>query len=342
MNTPAWLRMLAGGWRRRKGLLVLQDAVQAHLPVLPVVSAQLRDTSRQVEQAVAQVSGNFERMVECAREGVNQASQLIGAGSSGGGTAGGVEAMLATSRQTLDGLLVRIVQDGQVCTKLVERMDSLERDMQTIVRSLADVDRISFGNTILALNARIEAVHVGERGQGFELIAQELWTQARRSEEITEGIRGTIRQLAADAKAAMTEIGEMACADHERIAALQQEVRGALDRFETVHTDMQRSLAEAGGRSEALSGEITRAVQAMQFQDRVSQRIGHIVEALESMQAALAGPLGPAQAGDPSPQSAAAGFLSSSYTMDSERSVHAAALGESPAAEEQLSDVEIF
>lgn len=342
MSVRGWADKISGGWRPLRRMAALQQAVAAHLPLLPVVGAQLRDTSRQVEQAVAQVGGNFERMVEFAREGVNQASQLIGAGGEGDGRTGGVEAMLATSRKTLEDLLVRIVQDGHVCNRLVERMDSLERDMQKIVRTLADVDRISFGNTILALNARIEAVHVGERGQGFELIAQELWTQARRSEEITEGIRVTIRQLAGDARAAMTEIGAMACADHDRIAALQGEVREALDRFENAHAHMQRSLAEAGGRSEALSQEIANAVQTMQFQDRVSQRIGHIVEALESMQAALARPMASRDAPVAgAPCSPAATMLSAAYTMDTERSVHAAVMGEAAAAE-PLSDVEIF
>src|SRR6202044_1157417 len=123
-----------------------------------------------------------------------------------------------------------------------------ERDMDWIVRALADVDKIAFGNTILALNAKIEAAHIGERGAGFEMVAQELWTQARKSQEITEGIRTTILRLAGDAKAAETEIGEMACSDRDRITALQVQVQGALDRLERAHGDMCQSVAQAGGR----------------------------------------------------------------------------------------------
>ena len=114
MSVRAWIGIVTGGWGRLKRLVELQEAVEAHLRVLPVAGAQLRDASRQVEQAVAQVGGNFERMVACAREGVNQASQLIGDGGSDGGVAGGMESMLATSRKTLEDLLVRIVADGQV------------------------------------------------------------------------------------------------------------------------------------------------------------------------------------------------------------------------------------
>ncbi len=340
MSLRGWIGTVTGGWRRLNRLHDLHQAVTAHLAILPVAGAQLRDASRQVEQAVSRVSGNFERMVECAKAGANQASELMGATGSGSGSSGGVQAMLVTSRKTFEDLLVDIVQDGQVCTRLVNRLDSLESDMHSIVRTLADVDRISFGNTILALNARIEAVHVGERGQGFELIAQELWTQARRSEEITGGIRETIKHLAGEAKAAMAEVSKMACADHQRIAALEQEVTNALNGLEGAHSEMQNSLSSTGGRNATLQGEIAQAIETLQFEDRVNQRIGHIVDALESMHADIAGSLDGNGAGGSSHASVAAG-LASTYTMEAERAVHAAILGEAQAAE-QLSDVEIF
>lgn len=345
MTFPPWLRVLTGGWLRRTRLENLKDAVKAHLPLLPVVNAQLRDANRQMEQAVTQVGANFERMVESAREGVNQASRLVGTDSeSAAASAGGVGALLTTSRTTLEDLMVRIVRDSEICRNVVQRIDSFENDMDRIVCTLADVDRISFGNTILALNAKIEAAHIGDRGQGFEVVAQELWTQARKSEEITAGIRANILRMAGEARTAAAEIGQMACADGARIAELQRQVQESLDFLVRAHGDMRQSIAEAGQRSEALSREISGAVQSMQFQDRVSQRIVHIAEALKSMQAALEAPLqslGERPASEIA-QSHGADLLSGSYTMASERSVHAATLGERHSEELPLDDVEIF
>ncbi len=238
----------------------------------------------------------------------------------------------------------RIVRDSEVCRKLVEHMDSLEKDMNRIVGALADVDHIAFGNTILALNARIEAAHIGERGAGFEIVAQELWTQARKSQEITERIRSTVLRLAADAKAVEAEVSGMACSDRDRIAELQDRVEEALGRLESAHGDMQLSVASAGARSEALAREIAAAVQTMQFQDRLGQRIVHIVQALESMETAIEAPLGPLGRRPASEigKSKAAELLSESYTMHGERSVHAAAVGEQVVGEEDSNDVEIF
>ncbi len=99
MRFGTWFRILAGGWGRRKRLEELRDVVESHLPILPVVDAQLRDTNQQMEQAVCQVGANFQRMVERAREGVNEASRLVGAE---GCEAGGVGELLSNSRTTLE------------------------------------------------------------------------------------------------------------------------------------------------------------------------------------------------------------------------------------------------
>src|ERR1035441_8878779 len=76
--------------------------------------------------------------------------------------------------------------------------------------------------------------------------------------------------------------------------------------------------ADGAARQQELSAEIAAAVQAMQFQDRVSQQVTHIVEALESMQTAIAAPLGLVEASRAG-RAAAIDLLSKSYTMAGER-----------------------
>jgi methyl-accepting chemotaxis protein len=335
----AWLRSLGGLWKSLRRLEAVHEAVVSHLPVLPVVTAQLQDANRIVEQAVSQVSAQFGRMAEQAQEGVGETSRLV----SGAGQTGGIEGILSSSRATLEDLLLRIMQDSEISGRLVTRMGVIEQAMATIVRTLADVDRIAFGNSILALNAKIEAAHIGERGAGFEIVAQELWLQAQRSSEITERIRSAVNRLSDDARSAAAEIRGMACSDAARIEDLRREVQHALAALEETHRGMQQSLEEGGRRSEALTAEIGGAIEAMQFQDRVSQRIGHIVEALQSMQEALASPLaGGGRQVDAEPQSTAEAQLAVSYTMQGERDVHDSVLGRQTPAGTGLPDVEIF
>jgi methyl-accepting chemotaxis protein len=344
MRLGQWRRRLWAGWRQRGRLARLEEAVRAHLPVLPLVSAQLRDSNQHVEAAVSQVGASFERMVQGAREGVGEAARLLGDGASTGSDAQpSIGAALADSRATLEAMLSRFVADGDVALSLIDRLHGLEKDMGRVVGCLADVDKISFGNSILALNAKIEAAHIGDRGAGFEVVAQELWSQAQRSEEITEGIRTTVLQVAQGAREAAADITRLLCADRARIASLQREVEAALDRLRTVYEEMQGSLASAGRRQHELTAEIAAAVQTLQFQDRLSQRILHLVEALETMHTALTAPIDPSttDAGACAPAPAAS-LLAGAYSMERERDVHEAVMGAEQSERKELSDVEIF
>ena len=42
---------------------------------------------------------------------------------------------------------------------------------------LSEFQKIAFSNKLVALNARIEAVHVGQLGRGFEVVADEISRQ---------------------------------------------------------------------------------------------------------------------------------------------------------------------
>ncbi len=340
MSAGARLRALAGKLRNAWHFLALRNVVAAQMPVLSVACAQLQETNRQVEEGVGKISANFERMAGQAQQAVQDASRLAGAAKPS--AAFGTEDPLASARKTLEDLLSRIVKDGSVCEGLGRRMDALETDMAQITNALADVDRISFGNTILALNARIEAAHLGDRGQGFEVVAQELWTQARRSEQITGQIRDVVGRLASDADTARAEIGGLTCSDTTKVAAVQDRVSGVLEVLERRHAEMRDSLAATAARSQTLQEEIHGAVVSLQFQDRVSQRIAHVIEALDFMGHALSAPFGGTTQAPEHTSLGGASQLANAYTMEGERLVHRAALGEAPASEETGGDVELF
>lgn len=119
--------------------------------------------------------------------------------------------------------------------KLVETTDTLRQDLGRIVRALADVDHIASNHSIPALNAKIEAVHIGERGASFGIVAQEIQAQAHKSRAITEDIRQTALRLTGAAQTTESEISRLACADQQTIAQLQVEVREALEHLESAY-----------------------------------------------------------------------------------------------------------
>ena len=72
------------------------------------------------------------------------------------------------------------------------RIRKLEENVKNIGKIAEMINRITEENTVLALNASIEAARAGAAGQGFAVVAQEMQQQARRvernSKEIIENI----------------------------------------------------------------------------------------------------------------------------------------------------------
>ncbi|HZU27134.1 MAG TPA: methyl-accepting chemotaxis protein [Bryobacteraceae bacterium] len=325
--------------RMRRGSLRKQ--VRAHLPVLPVLRRQLQQTSAEMEQSVVAITRNFSGMAGQVRDIVARASHLLGSADAAEAGAGTVEALVDSSRATMQRLIDRMERSSAVSLQAVKRMEEVESGMRRIEKAIAEVDRISFSNKLLALNARIEAAHVGEAGSGFGIVADEISNQAYRSTEITEEIDKTISSLSAAVQAAAGELRTMASEDRELLGESRREVTEALDALGRTHDEMTAALQEASARNERIADEIGRAVTGLQFQDRLSQRISHVVESLAAMEESLSG-----HASAAGHESAVLQDLQRSYTMHAERAVHGNA-AESPeavavAAPGGEGDVELF
>ncbi|MCW5978811.1 MAG: hypothetical protein KIT09_12075 [Bryobacteraceae bacterium] len=308
--------------------------------MLPVLSAQLRETAEQVEEAVVSVCGGFHGMAAQARDTVKRASRLLAGEANGDGA---VEQMLETFRQTLTRQLERLDRGSELFLKAIQHLEDVDAAMGRVVKVLAEVDRIAFSNKLMALNAKIQAVHVGELGSGFGVVADEISLQALRSSELTEQVSDIARQLGETVKVTAADFRAIIAADEERAAASRKELETALDGLGRSHEEMRRSLAEVTDCSEQLAEDITKAVVALQFQDRVKQRIGHVVETLEA--------LGTAYEGHGSPHMTAelaerrrrvADDMRSSYTMAAERSVLERETSGVAAGADDGGDVELF
>ena len=119
-----------------------------------------------------------------------------------------------------------------------------------------------------------------------------------------------------------TELQERISIDAEAARDSRIKVTNLLDQLGIMHHGLTTSLQRTESLSEGVSRDITKSIMALQFQDRVNQRLDHVAEALQALKENLSPFRDVACAGKASSRSADwRAWLNSRSTMNSERQV---------------------
>jgi methyl-accepting chemotaxis protein len=309
---------------------LVEEELARYLPHLSRMSEQLRQTSTQIENSVVEVCNSFQGIAERAKEAVTRTSGFL----SQDGVSGthSFEGLIQNCSETLVKILNVTEEAGEISRRAIERIQQMDKASQTISTALQQLERIAIGNKVLALNARIEAARAGRYGAGFAVVAMEVISQTERSQKVNAQVSGLIGDLRALAGSTLDDLQQMNKNDRRRTDECRVEVNESLHDLQSAHGEMKTMLTGMTEENSLLASDIGAAVRGLQFQDRTNQRIGHVVEDLDTLHNRLSSRFGGAA---PGAFASEEGF--SDYTMREERAV--AGLKDTEATS---GDVELF
>lgn len=310
----------------------LKAQIAVALPILGVMGMQLKETASQIESAVVEVCAKFQSMADRSRAGVSGAAELLSGGNDSQST-NSVEALIAEASRTIETLLRHTQDSAAVSNSAIERIKRVQEATDHISKSLTQLDDITIGNRLLAVNARIQAVYAGDKAAGFGGVANEIGVQAKRSAEIVEMIRSVSGELRYIANSALTDLQSMVVEDQKAYVRSKVEVDRVLADFRFMNNSTREFICKMQSESESVAKEISGAVRSLQFQDRISQRIGHVIAELDRIKTDLGAHCKDMDFDD----RPILRQLSESYTMQEERNV----LG-GDSQETSAGDVELF
>lgn len=287
-----------------------------YIPHFGRMSEQLRQTSAQIEDAVVTVCGSFLRIAQRARETVDRASGLLTHEEADSDGSPSFEGLIENCSGTLVKVLSTTEEVNEISKRAIERIQQIDKVSQEINAALLKLEQIAKGNRMLAMNARIEAAHAGDLGTGFAVVAKEVVSQTDRSQKVTSQVGDLISNLRDLAGSTLSDLQKMNDQDYKRVAECRQEVDESLQGLRSTHAKMAETLTVMTREGEMLADDIGTAVRGLQFQDRTNQRIGHVIEDLDTLRAILVSRFGSDMAEETASD---AGF--SSYTMHEEREV---------------------
>jgi len=302
-----------------------------YVPAIEKMSEQLRQTSSQIEQSVVEVCNSFQGMAERARATVAKATGFLGEGSDAAPGKRSFDELIENTGATLVKITNTIAESGEISRRAVQSIQQIDIASEQISAALGMLEQLAKQNKMLALNARIEAAHAGSQGAGFEVVAIEVASQTQKSREVTTKVGALVENLRSLANVTLVDLRKINERDMERVEASQREANQSLIDLRAAHEEMKAMLTGMTDDGALLAKDISSAVRGMQFQDRVSQRIAHVVEELDAMRSRLLSRFGAV------PIESDADVDFKAYTMREEREVAGIHATESPAG-----DVELF
>ena len=297
---------LIGRWLSRRAASAVALAVRSsdhardnnladvYLQVIPVWTKQIEtaraETERSVIALVELFSGMAATLAATVRASGKAAEQLDGQGAEG---------IVSVVNQTSTELAqvvnsLNIAQQSR--TSMEDETKYYAEELKVMVES---VQQIALQMKILTLNGAIEAARAGEAGRGFGVLANEMRRLSGIAGDLGANMAKKMDIITATFSTISREARDRSGADASSVNQAEQVIDTVLRRFRDVTAQLSDSAQSMQRESAGIRKEISEALVALQFQDRVNQILAHVGDNMDALRREIASPQAAADAGNP-------------------------------------------
>ncbi|MER2538576.1 MAG: methyl-accepting chemotaxis protein [Azonexus sp.] len=206
---------------------------------------------------------------------------VSGASADGTGGVGEFEQFATKTSETLRQFVDSVIENSRVAMGLVEMTDRISTQMREVRGRLGEIEGIAKQTNLLALNAAIEAARAGEAGRGFAVVADEVRDLSGRTNHFSQQIRAALTNMQVHIEASEKAIHHMAAQDMTFALTSKVDVENAMNGIEEVNRRTGDSVSELNVIAQQVESAVNQAVMSLQFQDMVTQLLGHVLRRLD-------------------------------------------------------------
>lgn len=244
-------------------------------------SADLRSKTLAQNDATDSVSVAIEEMSASIKEVAQIAGQASSTVDHSHLVAEDSVSKALVARELMSHLTEKLGLTGDVISRLNQESISIS-NILSVTQSIAEQ------TNLLALNAAIEAARAGEQGRGFAVVADEVRTLAKRTQQATQEIRKQIESFQSGVQSVVVNIEQVQQQSQEAIKV----VINSADMFAIINSQLDKisamscQIATAAEEQSAVAEEINVRVHAIRSDtlemDRQAARSGEATQDLTS------------------------------------------------------------
>ena len=262
----------------------MSDLSELISEIIDISNRQIENSRIQTEEAIMQMGSRFTSLVtrlNSALDAANLSNSAMPAKDGSESTL--LDNVFKNSNTELTSVIDNLSEGLKGRKSSFEQLSALAEDT-VILKSMAEgVEKIASQTNLLALNAAIEAARAGEVGRGFAVVADEVRSLSIQSGETGRQITQTINKFTGSVEETM----EQSSVAMEKELVLEKRgteiILTVLESLGWMTKGMSESSEILKAESLEIVQEVNEIIMSLQFQDRTSQILIHVMDGLNEL-----------------------------------------------------------
>jgi methyl-accepting chemotaxis protein len=265
---------------------LLRECVEQFSSQFEATRGEISRVQGLLGDAIGDLTASFQGMHAQTEEQRNL-TLAVTAGADEGDAAVKFDSFVRDTSGVMQRVVDSVINNSKLGMELVELTDSIAQHAKDVQGILSEIGAIAKQTNLLALNAAIEAARAGEAGRGFAVVADEVRDLSARTTQFSQQINSLMQGMQSSVKQTETAIQGMASQDMTFALESKQQVEKIIRTLEEQDSHRVEALGALAGSASVVETLVGKAITAMQFQDMVSQLLGHILCRVDALGAVL-------------------------------------------------------
>ena len=274
--------VLAALLRMQQNLRQVTQGIDSSSRTVAHSSQELSESSLRNAESVAQAQREVEQIVTAVHEMAATVQDVARSAETAAQAASEADDAAVQSQLKASQAVSLIGELAQVIDHSSEAMGRLKTESGNIGSVLDVIKAVADQTNLLALNAAIEAARAGEAGRGFAVVADEVRSLSKRTQDSTQEIAQTVENLQRVVGQSVT-LMEDACSqadgDIGSVLAMGDELQNIVDSVQRV-SDRLAQIATAAEQQAATADEVSGNIQ------QVDQAAGQLLDGAQAVSSA--------------------------------------------------------